>query len=93
LEISKQLLSLHQQKQTDMKKILLILAFITPLLTTLLAIIYTLNLEDRNEGVIVGLGILIIIATLEGIAYGVVLINCMFQKVERKAIENLEVSN
>ena len=75
-----------------MKKILLILAFITPLLTTLSAIIYTLNLEDRNEGVAVGLGILIIIATLEGIAYGVVLINYIFEKGERKAIENLEVS-
>jgi len=74
-----------------MKKILLILAFITPLLTTLSAIIYTLNLEDRNEGVIVGLGILIIIATLECIAYGIILINCIFEKGERKATENLEI--
>lgn len=74
-----------------MKKILLILAFITPLLTTLSAIIYTLNLEDRNEGVAVGLGILIIIATLECIAYGVVLINYIFEKGERKATENLEI--
>ena len=78
-------------KQTDMKKTLLFLAFISPLLTTLAAIVYTLNCEPMSEGVAVGLGILIIIATVELIAYGIVLITYVFELAEKKANESLEM--
>jgi len=74
-----------------MKKTLLILAFVSPLLTTLLAIVYTLNFEPMSEGVIVGLGMLIIIATIECIAYGIVLITHIFSIAEKKAIKSLEI--
>ena len=74
-----------------MKKSLLFLAFITPLLVTLSAIAYTLNCEPMSEGVVVGLGILIIIATVELIAYGIVLINYIFELADKKAEENLEI--
>jgi hypothetical protein len=74
-----------------MKKTLLILAFVSPLLTTLLAIVYTLNFEPMSEGVIVGLGLLYVIATIECIAYGLVLITYIFSIAEKKAIKSLEI--
>lgn len=76
-----------------MKKSLLFLAFITPLLSTLSAIVYILGFEERSEGVVVGLGILIIIATLECLAYGILFINWLNEKLEKKYVESLEVSN
>ena len=75
-----------------MKKLLLFLAFISPLLTTLSGIIYTLNCEPMTEGVAVGLGILIILATIEAIAYGIVLIWWLNEQLEKKFNKSLQMS-
>jgi len=71
-----------------MKKIL----FVSPLLITLLAIIYTLNCEPMTEGVAFGLGILIIVATMEAIGYGIVLIWWLNEQLEKKFNKSLQSS-
>jgi hypothetical protein len=67
-----------------MKTLALKLAFVSPLLTTLSAIMYTLKFEPMSEGIVVGLGVLIIIATLQCIAYGIILITHLFDIATKK---------
>lgn len=64
------------------------LLFFAPIILTFLVIAYTLKVEDTsNEGVIVGLGIMYFIATIEVIAYSMVLIFAIFEKFEKTPSE------
>ena len=60
------------------------LLFFAPIISTFLAIVYILNFEDTtNEGVIIGLAFMYFIATIEVIAYSMVLILALFEKFEK----------
>ena len=64
------------------------LLFFAPIISTFLAIVYILNFEDTtNEGVIIGLAFMYFIATIEVIAYSMVLIFALFEKFEKMPSE------